>query len=504
MKAPIQLPWSEREPILNALEALAPGEGVAEHESNDPKALLRYFLPTPSFRRALNPNAMLIVGERGAGKTELFRVLGSGQGYAALGEARQGQTLKLIAGFGRILQQQTDQPDATSVQNTLGTSDDSGWRAFWVGMLVARLLKGAVLQAAALPPEVVNALANPSRVDQWLPVVRSAFNVLITTLDNLDGMLLREKRAVVVAYDELDRIVPNYPGLFPPVRVLLSLWLDWWRRWQCIRPKIIIRTDLWESRLLAFPDASKLSGHKVELEWSRPYLYRMAIKRMLNGPPVLAEFAKRGATAGGHALELQVHTDPPLGVEPVLNEAAFADVITALVGEYMGANPRKGWSYDWIPNHVADSQGRVLPRPFLKLLALTARSALDRASSTTSTQGPLLVPADFASALIKTSEVRLQELEEERAWLKLLRPEFKGGTVPMERAEVLSRLHKISWPNPTDAQAPPTTDAERLLEDYLVKLGIMELRSDGRLNVPDIYRHGLSLARKGGVARKAV
>lgn len=327
---------------------------------------------------------------------------------------------------------------------------------------------------------------------------------MVSALDNLDARLLNDNRTIVVAYDELDRVVPNYPGLFPAVRVLLALWLDWWRRWERIRPKIIIRTDLWESRLLAFPDASKLSAHKVELEWQRPWLYRMAIKRMLNGPNVLAEFAREGARLGGHSLLPREQQDPLLGIVPALDEDAFADVVTALVGEYMGANPRKGWSYDWIPNHVADAQGRALPRPFLKLLALAARAARERAADAADKLGPLLVPADFSDGLVKTSEVRLQELEEQRAWLEMLRLVFKDGSVPMERAEVLARLRKISWPGTADERAPPTTDAERLLEDYLVRLGMFEVRPDGRFNVPDIYRHGLRLGRKGGVARRAL
>ncbi len=422
--------------------------------------------------------------------------------FAALGEAKPGETLTLIAGFGRVLQQQTDQPSAASVQGVLGTNNESDWRAFWVGMLAARLLQGGA--QLELPPNLVKVLRSPSRLDVWLPEITAAFDTVVTALDNLDTLLLRTKQTIVVAYDELDRVVPNYPGLFPAVRVLLSLWLDWWRRWERIRPKIIIRTDLWESRLLAFPDASKLSAHKVELEWQRPWLYRMAVKRMLNGPSPLAEFAREGAKRGGHPLQPREQRDPLLGIVPALDEDAFADVITALVGEYMGANPRKGWSYDWIPNHVADAQGRALPRPFLKLLALAARSARERAADAADKVGPLLVPADFFEGLVKTSEVRLQELEEQRAWLELLRHVFKDGTVPMERAEVLTRLQKISWPAATDERVPPTTDSERLLEDYLVRLGMFEIRSDGRLNVPDIYRHGLRLGRKGGVARRAL
>ncbi|KYF92969.1 hypothetical protein WME98_12415 [Sorangium sp. So ce296] len=498
MMGPIHLPWSEREPILAALEAIAPGDGQAEHESNDPKTLLRFFLPTPSFRRALDPNAILILGERGAGKTELFRVLGTGQGFAALSAIRPGEELRLIAGFGRVLQQQTDQPSAASVQNLIDHDDAIKWRAFWLGMLAARLL--AQGESLDLPANVATALRSPARLDGWLPEVLRDFDPVLSALDGLDMRLRERAHTIVVAYDEVDRIVPSYAGLFPPLRTLLALWLDWWRRWERLRPKIILRTDLWESRLLAFPDASKLAAHRVELTWQRLWLYQMLVKRMLNQGVALANFVRDGSRRFGYPLEEQ--HDPLLGAIPALDEDAFAAIVAALVGEYMGANPRKGYSYWWIPNHVADARGRALPRPFLQLIALAARSARERAARSGEEIGPLLVPSDFFEGMPHASEIRLKELEEQRVWLEPIRRAFEGGTVPMDRAEVIERLGAIPWPPEDDLRAPPTTDPERLLHDYLGPMGLIEMRVDGRINVPDIYRHALDLRRKGGIARR--
>lgn len=498
MKAPIELGWWEREPILAALEALAPGEGQAEHESNDPAALLRFFLPTPSFRRALDPNAMLVLGERGAGKTELFRVLGTGEGFAAMGvRSRPGETLKLVAGFGRVLSQQSDQPSAAITHTVLAQGDDRAWRAFWLGMLVARLLKSG--ESLELPESTATALRAPARLDQWLPEVMHAEPTILGALDELDAQLQRRGWTITIAYDELDRVVPTYSGLFPAVRTLLALWLDWWRRWERLRPKIMLRNDLLESRLLAFPDASKLNAHRVELQWQRLWLYQMAIKRMLNGPVELAGFVRRGAASCGHPLDEQ--DDPLLGRVPSIDEDAFAAVVTALVGEFMGADPRKGYSYWWIPGHVADAQGRALPRPFLQVIALAARSARERAARSERDVGPLLQPSDFFSGMPIASETRLRELEEQRTWLAPLHDAFEGGFVPMTREEVLSRLGSVRWPDEGEPGAPPTTDAERLLDEYLVPLGLFSVRPDGRVNVPDIYRHGLKLRRKGGIAR---
>lgn len=51
---------------------VAAGRGVAEHESNDENIFLKNFLPLPSYRMALEVDTLLILGDRGAGKTEFF------------------------------------------------------------------------------------------------------------------------------------------------------------------------------------------------------------------------------------------------------------------------------------------------------------------------------------------------------------------------------------------------------------------------------------------------
>ncbi|MEM1168058.1 MAG: hypothetical protein AAGJ08_02935 [Cyanobacteria bacterium P01_H01_bin.35] len=48
---------------------VAPGRGVAEHESNDEKIFIKNFLPIPNYRMALNTDTFLILGGRGVGKT---------------------------------------------------------------------------------------------------------------------------------------------------------------------------------------------------------------------------------------------------------------------------------------------------------------------------------------------------------------------------------------------------------------------------------------------------
>src|SRR5580700_2786787 len=69
----------DRTRVLEGIAHVGVGRGRAENEQVSPAERLRGFLPAPPFLQALDPLVLLIVGGRGAGKSELFEVL-SGEG----------------------------------------------------------------------------------------------------------------------------------------------------------------------------------------------------------------------------------------------------------------------------------------------------------------------------------------------------------------------------------------------------------------------------------------
>jgi len=69
-------------------------------------------------------------------------------------------------------------------------------------------------------------------------------------------------------------------------------------------------------------------------------------------------------------------------------------------------------------------------------------------------------------------------------------------------AHLLKRLAdeepQIARQVPTDRL--PHIDGSTAI-DELVDLGVLRIRDDGRIDVPDIYRYGFGIKRQGGVAR---
>ncbi|NEP89263.1 MAG: hypothetical protein F6K18_21855 [Okeania sp. SIO2C2] len=494
--------------VLECMAKVAPGGAVAEHESNNEKTFLKNFLPVPNYRMALNTDTFLILGGRGAGKTEFFRLLASDSGRQALVEnlnIRYFPPLEKtiwIAGYGRTKTTEKKFPAPDIIEDYMKNKDRIDWRIFWIGLILGVIFKQEKELSnnswfQEIPEKIRDSLTNKlSLLSNWFPDVRQNFESINYALDKLDEELISSDCWLFITYDELDRIVPSYLKLGDPIAELLAFWLDRWRRWERIRPKIFLRTDLFQKEFLGFPDASKLRGHQISLEWKTSWLYQVFVKRLVNSGEKEEEIE-----AINDYLQivpnLILKEDETLGILPVSDESRFELLMETIVGEYMGNNPRKGYSYDWIPNHLQDAKGRIAPRSFLKLFSLAAERRLEKFEEKDLPENRLLLPSDIQGALMDTSQDRIKELtEEEYPWLEALKIGLKGLNLLTEEEKFLKILKNTKWD-----KEPHTKKPEEILK-YLEQLGIVEIRSsDRRINMPDIYRYGFKVKRKGGIKR---
>lgn len=490
-----------KQKLLELIVDIAPGWGTAEHESDNEDKFLKNFLPIADYRLVLEPNTLLILGGRGVGKTELFRLLAIPLGRESLVEnlgVRSLPTLSKttwIAGFGRTRKAEKRFPTPESVEMQMDKATNIEWRSFWIGLILGGLLqqedfkfKDFIIEQ--IETEIANILRDDlSRLSIWHPIVNHNLEKLNSVLDKLDQKLMEADDWLFVTYDELDRLVASYTALASPIRELLALWLDRWRRWDRIRPKIFLRTDLFREDLLSFPDASKLQAHQIRLEWKHSWLYQLLVKRLANSGNEMTEYLQ-------NIPELIIENKTGLGWTATSNEKLFEELIERMIGKYMGANAKKGITYRWIPNHLQDAGGRIAPRSFLKLFALAAQSRIQQ-HSPVEQNTLLLQPSDLQGALMNTSDDRIRELQEEYPWLESLKTSLVNLIAPMLKEIFLDAVKSTIW---SPEKQPPVTNPEGILQ-YLLQLGIVESRSDGRINMPEIYLYGFKVKRKGGVKR---
>ncbi len=490
--------------LLELMASIAPGRGTAERESDDEAVFLKNFLPVPDYRRALEPDTLLILGGRGVGKTELFRLLAMPAGRENLVQNLGIRALPSldktiwIASFGRTRQQEKTFPAPEIVEEQMQNASNIDWRAFWIGLVLGVMLRqeGSSLKmqwALEIPESTRMALTNISKLNGWFPLVRQQLQQMNDALDQLDEKLLQADEWLFVTYDELDRLVPNHAELVAPIRELLAFWLDRWRRWERIRPKIFLRPDLFQQDFLGFPDASKLRSHQIRLEWQYSWLYQLLVKRLANSGQDMTEYLRI-------VPNIIRESHPHLGHIPTSDESILEELIEKIAGKFMGANARKGFTYRWIPNHLQDAGGHIAPRSFLKLFSLAAERRLEKLIDPSLTETMLLHPSDLQQALMDTSEDRIRELaHEEYPWLEALKTSLHGLQLPMDQEKFLESLQKTSWSEQA-GKKPPNSNPEEVLK-YLLQLGIASSRSDGRINVPEIYMYGFGLQRRGGVKR---
>jgi len=474
----------------------------AEQESAS--TLLRGYLPLPEHARALSPETVLIVGDRGVGKSELFRAIGAEGGVDAIlrwagapGLEHLGESAWLVG----YTATGTEYPAAHVFAQFAAERDAGEVSVVWLGLLLRCLMRSQRLQRTALPPAVGGdrgVLDGPASPAGLFGAVSQNLEPCFTAVDRLDAELSAADKWVFVTYDELDRIgAGNWDALRAILQGLIQFWSAYVRRWSRIRPKIFLRRDLYEREALRGPDVSKLAAQRVELVWTTRNLYALAAKRLVNSSDRLRRYFEPTGLPGEDA--------GALGWLPTAKaENDYRPFVEHLCGELMGPHRKRGYSFTWIPRHLQDANNRVFPRSIVGFFGAAAEiESVHRKAR----YPRLLHHTSLRGAVDKVSEKRVDELEkEEFPWLRTVRNQIRAQAqsrrVPMERRDLERLLASIDWD--ATAETPPERTGRGLLQ-LLMELGIFYSRGAGqvgeRVDVRDLYLKGFGLLRRGGVER---
>ncbi len=479
MTAPKSLSESERKNLLIQMATLKSDDDDAV--AQDPK----WFLPLDAHRRALRLETLVVRGGRGAGKSSLFHFLGHMRKEPSLSSS-MGSDSGAATSWQEGFSASSEHPSQQVVGSFGDAATDDQCRFFWFAWLCARLCSATdtVLPRGALA-SVLGKGHDPAGLAD---ATRSQLSELTTWMDALDR---GAPNPIVVTYDGLDRIVSSSVIRRKMTSSLLAMWLSLADRYRRIRPKVFVREDLFQASLSAFPDASKLDARSVSIEWRVEDLYRVVIKHMANTSDELKDWVE----ASNRGISLS--DKGPLGWMPPdalpekgrISQKGFVD---HLAGESVGSGEKKGLTYRWIPNRLQDAHARIVPRSILSLLRNAADFAVKRGPGAQSLR--LLTPLELQGALEHTSKRRVTELKEEFPVVARLE-NLRGSTVMLDRKKAIESLGRTTPDNDEYG-----VDGEYVLRT-LIELGVMNERTDGRIDVPDIYRYGFGILRKGGVKR---
>jgi hypothetical protein len=492
----------DRQRLLDDLSRFA-GGGAAEYGGQKGDRFFKNHLPIREHRRVLERETLLVLGGRGTGKSQLFDVLQRIDNPLELlvpdKKAQQSCRDHFRPGY---TTRSTDFPTPEVLGKTISNADSKLLQNVWRGLLVGVLLrdgraKGVLEQR--LVPELQTALVEHlARPSQWLPLIDRELECVAEALDRVDDQFRESGEGLTVTYDDLDLLAGRLADVYPLVRELLAFWLRSSRRWTGMRCKVFLRTDIFEAEGLAFTDSSKLRPLSVTLSWNADNLYRLVLKRLLNGDE---SGQWRGFLVGRDRIpENCLRSDQRWGIVPETTEPDHRVFMERLIGKWMGSGKRKGDTYGWFLNHLQDSLKDIAPRSFLNLFEFSAQRQLTCGLP----DGSLLSPEQIAGALEEVSKARIKELNEELSWIDTIGRNLKGQTVPIERDRLRSCIAQgVDWEKLPEQLRNKPDQKDRLIE-YLISLGIFRETADKRIHVPDIYLFGFGLKRKGGIRRPRV
>ncbi len=468
----------------------------AHHIATRPPNWAATFTPQ-DHQGALDPNRTIVIGDRGTGKSFWSSVLVDQPMRDRV--ARQYKRLELgrvTSALGYSSAEITDLHPAAHEIARIATDEartDALWRAI-------------VLHNAPFPPKTM-----PARPRGWQAATEWVLED--SALRNrefleLDEQLVSQRQTYLVVFDGLDLLANRWSDVRARLRGLLRLALAV-RSLRAVRMKLFLRPDMADDReMWVVGDASKLRHNEVELRWRQRDLYGLLWTLLANAPEGGAEFRKHLAREVGTSFKKEDESWRPSSTIAE-EERQQEEIFHALAGPWMGRDPRRGNTFTWVPNHLADAARSAAPRSFL----LAMRDASDSAKS-----GQLVLDrTGIEQGVRAASKVRVAELQEDYRWMPDVLSALQGLTVPLDRAalitrwqgrKVLDKLRGLAKAQDSDQRfippgrvfdSPTEQDAYEDLITVMVRLRICFELSDGRINMPDLFRLEAKIKRRGGM-----
>lgn len=465
--------------LRDTLASLPPGSAHQASIPPDPAAI---FAPQ-LHASALDPQRVLVIGNRGVGKSFWSSVLTHKQTRDAVAQYYPRlalQDIEGVLGFHEDAgKDEGPSPSPAILKELLKAGNDPQdiWRA-----VLLKALSG--IMPIDLPPSL-------SGVIQWCA---ADIDRMERTLRQANRYFQQQNKSFLLVFDALDRLGQDWATISRLTEGMLRLALDM-RGYRSMRAKIFIRTDQAnDDTLFRFADASKIRADAVKLFWNRGELFGLLYNFILSEPVSRNAFLTLNKASSADDFVDQIQN----------NDFLQEQVFYRIAGEYMGAGAKRGRTYTWIYDHLADAFGETSPRSFLTAIQ---KAAVFRPNPTDTVIDHNGIRAGVQDA----SEVRVRQLKEDYDWIDEVLNALAGLEVPCEPQVFMARWHergtvsKIREASENSSRLLPLelekarSDPEETLLQALNNIGVVEYRSETRINMPDIFRVEARIKRRGGV-----
>jgi hypothetical protein len=469
---------------------------TAAWEKLTPPELTDIYVPS-MHSKALSPDVSIVEGMRGAGKSFWTAVLADEKTRNFVSDAASAKSLSdsiVKVGFG-LSDENVDFPNAKRITALIKQSctPDDIWRSVLLRHTLNALSKDLPFDNS------VSAAAN------W---VRGNPDATDDLLVECDREFAARGKVLLLLFDSLDRLANDWGQIRNLLSSALKLCLECRTR-HALRLKFFLRPDMVEAEdeIWRFSDSSKLLHSKVQLEWRPNDLYGLILLHLANSSAV-GETFRETLQREAHVRWQAIGQAYPLPRSLPGSEQSMRKIIEALAGLAVGKSVSKGYTYTWIPTHLSDAKSRLSPRSIL----LAFKKAAEWTDKQRQNHALALHYEGVQQGVVEASTIRISEIKEDYPWTEPLLSALKGITVPMTLEELTERwtedcIQKSLKAARTHQRLPPRRysddpirrgTVEALIDD-LIELAVIYRTADKRFNMPDIFRVGFGIKRKGGV-----
>jgi hypothetical protein len=485
-----------------ALQQLDLGQSVAEFEND----LKTYFVETDTFRSLIHGRADIVAGDKGTGKSALFKILG--ERYTEVPELTSVEVLPAFNASGDPVFRQLAQGDALT---------EGQYRTIWksyvlslAGNWLLKIYEGAwtpsmekldvMLKRLDLRDEdespkrvfsrlvgLIRRILTPTRAgvefsldDSGMPVTtphvefgapedKASETVVISHSESLGLLNEALEEAGLRLWLVLDRLDEAFAGSLlielPALRALFRTYLDL-NEFDRIKLKMFVRKDLFR-RITdgGFVNLTHINDRKVEIVWDDNDLLNLLIQR--------------------------VRANTELMETAQLEGKSNIEIFKTLFPEQVEEGSRRPTTLKWMLSRIRDGQDVKPPRNLIDLVKKAQEEQLRREDR--ELQGREYVPGQplFEAEAIRGAHTRLSKdrvvdtLLAESGDLRFVIEKFRGGKAEHN----YESLRKTFGRDFTDGMT-------RVAIRSLLDMGFLErIRQSETYKIPMLYRDGLDITQ---------
>ncbi|GAA4499045.1 P-loop ATPase, Sll1717 family [Gluconacetobacter tumulicola] len=481
--------------LKEALQHLNIGKSVAEFDD----ALERYFVETNAFRELVTDQRDIIAGDKGTGKTAIYKILQ--KKYTTLPGLENVEVIPAFNPSGNpIFQPLTQRDPLTEYEyNLLWKSYILSFSGNWIlGIyegnftssmkILDKVLRGLNLRTEVDAPRNAFSRALQS-IGSWFkwdsaelecsvdangyPVITpkvqfskesvqriKSDDIPVESLLNLLNRCMEEADITAwIAFDRLDEAFAGHPDTeVPALRALLRTYLDF-SEFNRLKIKLFVRKDLF-SRITAggFVNLTHVNARKLDIVWRDPDLLNLLSRRVREN----VTFCKM------------------LGIKDLSDQGIF-DV---LFPQQVDAGTRKPITWVWMMRRIRDGNDVKPPRNLIDLVQLSQDAQLKREGieERPINSRPIFEPDALRDGLSDLSVRRVDDTLFAEAGSSVQAIEkFRGSKAEHNLASICELLGL-------------TPDEARVQIKALTANGFLETIKDS-FKVPSLYREGMKITQ---------